>query len=380
MFQAFMAAYPWDLWDEGVDDVLGRLQGEVGVTGLSVWAVVPSLTQLRVRDAKPRVFRTRGGVCFQPVEGRYGSTRCKPVVADWLRGRDVLARIAERCSQREMSFRLLVSASAAGRAARQRPQFACKNALDDASTVSLCLANADVQAYLEGLTADLSEQYQPAGVLLADYVCAWGDAYVEPLRVGGTPLSDALRALLSICFCESCLQKAGAAGVDTRSALEVVRSAIMRHLDGPASDGRGDHAPAAEQEPLAAYLRWRGEELSALLRRFATLGGSELVLRTEPTPPSSIQHAVLVSAIPDTVSVQFASTDALEAGVGLSAKGVEWYAPETLMREADGSGLVSLTARAVELGYKRIEFGNYGHLPADALAAVSRAVRYARRS
>ena len=42
MFQATMRVYLWDLVDEGIDDVLDRLKGEAGITGICGAAGVPA--------------------------------------------------------------------------------------------------------------------------------------------------------------------------------------------------------------------------------------------------------------------------------------------------------------------------------------------------
>ncbi|MGB2985153.1 MAG: hypothetical protein WBE26_04665, partial [Phycisphaerae bacterium] len=120
--QVFLTAYPWDLLDEDLGTVLDRLHGEIGVTGVSVWVSSPALTQLRVRDVEPRVFRTRGGLFFHPDEQRYVATRCKPVVSSRHKTRNPLARIADACAERALELRVIVSAAATGRLAQRYPE------------------------------------------------------------------------------------------------------------------------------------------------------------------------------------------------------------------------------------------------------------------
>ena len=127
MLKAFLTAYPWDLIDEGVDAVLDRLHGEVGISGVSVWVASPPVVQLRVRDVGPRVVRSRGGLFFHPDEQPYAATRCKPIVSGWVKGRHPLTRIAEACAERAMDLRVIVSAAMTGRLAQRHAEMACKN-------------------------------------------------------------------------------------------------------------------------------------------------------------------------------------------------------------------------------------------------------------
>ena len=61
MLRAFMAVYPWDLADEGLEGVLDRLRGEVGLTGLSLWVGAPAGTRGLHASADPRRRHDRFG-------------------------------------------------------------------------------------------------------------------------------------------------------------------------------------------------------------------------------------------------------------------------------------------------------------------------------
>mgnify|MGYP005863561923 CR=1 FL=1 len=85
-FEINLWCYPWDLVDEGIDRVLDRLQGEAGVTGVSVATHYHAVDQLRPHGSvAPRRFRSAGGAQFQPEAAAYAATRYRPVVAQWLR-------------------------------------------------------------------------------------------------------------------------------------------------------------------------------------------------------------------------------------------------------------------------------------------------------
>ena len=47
MFQTLVSCYLWDLVDEGIEEVLDRLQGEAGATGVGVGVCCPRTAVLR---------------------------------------------------------------------------------------------------------------------------------------------------------------------------------------------------------------------------------------------------------------------------------------------------------------------------------------------
>ena len=115
MLKSYIVVYPWDLLDEGIDVVLDRLQGEVGVDGVSLWIATRAVTQLRVRRVEPRCFRTRGGVFFQPSDECYAASQIKPPVSSWMQDRDPLAFVAKACVDRGLKLRVKLSAACTGR-------------------------------------------------------------------------------------------------------------------------------------------------------------------------------------------------------------------------------------------------------------------------
>ncbi len=378
MLRAFLSAYPWDLIDEGVGAVLDRLYGEVGATGVSLWVAPPPLVQLRVRDVQPRVFRTRGGLFFHPDERHYCGTRCKPIVSGWVKTRNPLTRIAEACTESGMELRVIVSAAMTGRLAQRHSEMSCKNAFAAESQVSLCLANPDVQAYLCGLVTDLSSNYSLSGVTVTDFVIAWAEVYAGGLRAG-MPLGEVEASLLSTCFCESCHQRATAAGVDVAMAQRSVQVILQRSMHaGVATDRRLD-AIVADNEPLAAYYRWRTGELSSLLARLAKACRCELLLDRTLDGPAGEQHAGLDLSVPAAVIYRLHHPEELASAFCPAARRSEFRLPEVFVIGSHAPDLVRTLSQAVELGFAGVVIDNYGLLPDSALTPIKQAIRFAKR-
>lgn len=379
MLRVFLTTYPWDLVDEDVGGFLDRLRGEVGVTGVSVWATTSQLVQLRARDVRPRIFRTRGGLFFHPDETRYAGTRCKPIVSTWVKGKCPLKRISQACTDRGMELRVILSAANTGRSAQRHVEMACKNAFGDASHMGLCLANPDVQAYLCGLVSDLSSNYEPAGVTIADFVIACGEVFEPGLRTA-RPLGETELSLLSTCFCESCHQRAAAAGVDVAMARRSVQASLNKSFDsGEAVEGAVD-AILADNTPLGDYCRWRTDELNSLLRRLVDACQGELLLDTRPNGCQRRQHADLDLNVPTAVITQIEQPDQLSLALCPGARRSELRLPEVFATGGHGPQLVSTLSKAAELGFAAAEIGNCSLLPDSALAPLKQAIRFARRS
>lgn len=379
MLRTFLTTHPWDLVDEDVGGVLDRLRGEVGVTGVSVWVTTSPLVQLRVRDVSPRIFRTRGGLFFHPDEQRYAATRCKPIVSTWVKEKRPLKRISQACADRGMELRVILSAAMTGRLAERHTEMACKNVFGDASHIGLCLANPDVQAYLCALVSDLSSNYEPAGVTIADFLIAWGEVFGPNLRTA-TPLGETELSLLSTCFCESCHQRAGGGGVDVAMARRSVQTILEKSFDsGEAVEGVLDTI-LSDNPPLGDYCRWRTDELNSLLGRLVETCQSELFLDTRPDGSQRRQHADLDLNVPAAVITQIEQPDQLSLALCPGARRSELRLPETFATGRHGPQLVSTLSKAAELGFTVVEIGNYSLLPDSALTPLKQAIRFARRS
>jgi hypothetical protein len=382
-FAAFVSAYPWDLIDEGVDAVLDRLHGEVGVTGLALWAGTGPVMQLRTLAVEPRVFRTRGGLFFPPSKTHYEATRCKPVLSTWVKGRNPLSRISQGCTRRGLDLRLIVSAAGAGGLAKRHPEMACKNLFGGESQRSVCLSNPDVQAYLCSLAADLSSNYDPRGLAFTEFALGGSEPWTTCLKPGG-PLGDTERSLLSICFCESCHQKASIAGVDVAAASRSAAAVVQKGLDVGSPTDIGVDALLAESVSLGAYLQWQGDELSALLRRakdactcelLLDRSSSSLGLHTEgPSVPGAIDWS-----IPDAAVTRLDDPTELPSARCSGAARNELRLPERFVTDQDGRELVSTLGKAAQLGFAGVQIDNYGLLPRKALTPIKQAIRFARR-
>lgn len=397
MFDALMTVTPWDLIDQGVDEALDRLQGDVGVNGLSIRAASGPRFALRALPVTDRVSISRGGVAFVPEEGRYTITRCKPIASSRCKGRNPLGDIVEACAGRALAVRAEVSAAGAGRMVHKYPAAAAKNAFGAESGVGMCLANPDVQAYLCGLVGDLSGNYGIDAIVVTQFMIAWLDAF-DPALTCGIKLDRADRMLLSLCFCESCRQKSAKAGVAVEDAASTVRAILQGRLAGTGSEMR----PATlliDNQALSNFVRWRGSELQTLLTQLKAAGSCALLVDLDSSFADGVVQTAdewsaadgvlvgldaaenVVRQLPPGADSGSLFTSGSPTGVRPSAeRRTELRVPVEYWHRRGGSDLVSALSSAVDAGVTTTTFDEYGLLSEAAFTSIKQAVRFAKRS
>ena len=379
MFQSSIVAFPWDLVDEGLDAALDLLQGEIGVTSVSVWTSTPPLGQMRARPLSPRCFRTDGGLCFQPEAALYEDSRCKPPTADWIKSRNPLTRISEGCQKREFGFRANVSLTRVGRLAERQPEVACKNVFGTASQRAVCLSNPDVQALLAALVRDLTSNYAVTAVVLADLDVAWDEAQELQLPVQCEEVG-LLRRLLSLCFCESCRQCASASGLDAAAAQRVIEGMIDDILNGTGERFFSLDDAIAAQPILSELLGRYSAERSNLIARIVNASRCDVYMLHDE---SGLWESDAMATTAPVGTGRITRVNRIESGAELSPPiggQHELRIPLAAVGRDDGAALVHALSAAVDAGYAGVELDHFGAIAPSREASVRQAVRIARRS
>ncbi|MCK4660681.1 MAG: hypothetical protein KAV82_14260 [Phycisphaerae bacterium] len=384
MFQANMVAHLWDLVDEGLESALDLLQGRIGLTGLCTPVTSGALEHLRYAGGvSPRIFRTRGGVFFQPDKTLYENTRCKPLLCEWLKTRNWLDKLSEQCRARGFGLRAVIECTNIGRIAAHDPHFARKNVFGDVSLSRICPANADVAEFIRSLAVDVCSNYAIEAVELVglDAMPSMIDDPYHTLGLGGWQL-------LALCFCESCRQSAVAAGVDVESAA---RSATVR-LETVFSTGQPIEQPlvslVADDPPLAAFIAWYRDRITGLLHGVRDSCGGRVVSHTRAmrsedelaAGPGYIRgvHAVVC----DYVGWEIAPLERLIERMRDVLDTQQVLEVQLLAHSPaadDDQALVRNLTRMAELGITSANLDHYGCLPRARLDTVKQAIRFARR-
>lgn len=386
--QFYMYCFPWDLEDEGLEESIGRLAGEIGVDGINVAATTSEILHYRPRKPlEKRVFKTEAGAHFQPDKKFYSSCRIKPHPAAWMKSRNALERIVKVCEKEKLKVRASINCCV-GRAMVERYPFAaCVNAFGTSGETVLCPTHPEVREYLASLVEDLSSNYGLNTVELTDlrresFFSDFGDCDV--LRPAVT---EAEEEILGWCFCSACRQNASSHGANTDMALQLARARLEQWLDDPA-DHPIDRQELIEKEP--GLVEYQQSQLRGILDVFPQLKKQthcDLTLQFEYGRPISLA-AIVNGQLKDHLDrVNIYSFSLEERSSGNLLEGVSGIDPQRLevIIYAGPSGtnaaatLVSATHRMVQHAYHAISFSNYGYATQSMLDAIRQAIRFARR-
>ncbi|MBP7937921.1 MAG: hypothetical protein KA354_25070 [Phycisphaerae bacterium] len=387
MFRTNLWCYLWDLVDEGIGDVLDRLKGEAGATGISVAVNYHSADQLRPHGpVESRRFRSAGGAQFQPNAAHYASTRMRPVPADWLRKGNPLAAVGEACVKRGMSLRGWLVGTHGSVVVGRYPGCAVKGAFGQLSPNWLCPVNLDVREYLRGMIEDLTHNYPFETIELerATFPADLHTHFHDKMGVDFGLAGDWLRGL---CLCESCRQGCSRDGLDAARIVALVEGYLGRVLIGDEPIGQGIEELVDAEPLLEDFAAWRCGQITSLIKLLKTSCRSRLVMHRSGDRFWSAADFAAIAPHCDALLPIFYDADLEVLNKLVQAAVEEGGSPERVELGLSActppcSGpdlLVAAVKRAVELGVRSVNIYNYGLIPLSRLEWIHQATRYARR-
>jgi hypothetical protein len=286
MMNVTASAYPWDLANLGIDRVLDDLV-EKGIGGIDLSANYHPIDALTPRGGARLFTSPRGAIHFPARAERYGRIRpslsAPEVCAAWP---EVTAKAADRdidiAAWTITLFQPWIR-DAHLDCARRLPS-------GDPSGSGVCPANADVQEFFTALCADMVDQFGIRNVILESIQPLGYD--VDWLRARAlVDVSRLANELLMLCFCDTCVARGNAAGLDVAALRQRVQDTIATELDG---DVATDPADLAGDEELQAFLSQHEQAGIELVRAAAAgLAGTPATIASSiRTPFSSMRRGV----------------------------------------------------------------------------------------
>ncbi|HKZ27680.1 MAG TPA: hypothetical protein VJ086_07295 [Rubrobacteraceae bacterium] len=401
-----MLAFATDLYDEGLDTVLGNVQERARVDGLTMAVAYHDARDLFPHNPAHKVRYLEGGaVFFRPDESRYEGLRLQPRVAGLVRTSDPLGDLCAAASERGMQVNAWAVFLHNDRLGFTHPECATQNEFGDRYLTDLCPSNPEVRAYACALASDIA-RYE-VSTILAESLHFHGlthgyhhERYFEELGTIGT-------YLLGLCFCIHCLEAARRTGVDAEMVHRSVRDELEhRFANGGSSGGSEeltrDHLASFGGEQLLGYLDARRETVTSLTAEvsaaagagtsvaFLDLSGAEKGFATgHPTgdaaPTIAWQMGTDVTALaevcdtveatgyaadPDRLSLDLDAYRLLLADASRLGLVLRPMPPDC--RSADN--LVAKVALARERGLKRLDFYHYGFCRLRSLDWIQRSL------
>lgn len=270
--------YPWDLADEGMDEVLNRLTGH-GINGLNISTIYHSGMFLMPHNPRRKlIFPEPGALYIEPDRRWHGKIKIKPPISP-ISPRAFWDRLREKTAARKMSLTSWTITLHGSSIGTRYPETNVLNAFGDANLTIPCAANDDVREYVVALVADLADNYAFDNILLESLECM-------PFRHGyhheviGIPLTPGIEFLLSLSFSEAMVAKAKTAGIDVERVREFVKTVCENHFDRPygAPDMGWEELRQAAGGELGKFLDFRKSLLTSLIEEisYAVKGKSRL--------------------------------------------------------------------------------------------------------
>ncbi len=259
--------YPWDLIDEGIPQVLDRLQ-DSNIDGINVAVNYHTGRFFLPHNPKRKLYYPEpGALYFEPDETWYEKSKIKPPVSK-LASREFFKRLRDETARRGMrltAWSLGLHNSFIG---SNYPHTAVVNVFGDLDQTSLCPANEDVRKLFIDMYTDISENYEFDHILIESME-------FMPFRHGyhheviGVPVSATEDFFMSLSFSPDLCQKAREAGIDIDAIKIFARGLLEDGFADPFAPKRElnwGEIESAVGGQMKSFLDLREELVGSLLK------------------------------------------------------------------------------------------------------------------
>ena len=254
-------AYPWDLLDEDVKSVADRLT-EMGVHEVNLATNYHSVQPFLPHNPERKTFFARASSYFHPDESHYG--RLSPVPNEEMGDADWLGMIDDALADTGITLNSWTIGCHNSRLGMANPDLTLESPYGDSLAFGLCPSQPEVQEFLRGLLADLSERASFERIELETFDYFYGTGFGWHHDKYHVDLGTLGEFLFGLCFCEECRDRAAGRGID----VEQARASARAGIDGVIHDGLSpETSPAGwlrSHPELAAYVDVRTETLTDL--------------------------------------------------------------------------------------------------------------------
>lgn len=382
--------YPWDVADQGVPAILDEIRS-LGLNTISLATSYHAgrFVQPRGKQRKS-YFPEDGTVYFRPSSPIWDDALIQPKMArqveedgDMLRA---LVDARETSGVRTSCWTVCLHNTRLG---MLHPGHVARNAFGDPSFFSLCPSSPEARAYACRLVKDISQNYRPDMIELEtpSFMGFTHGYHHEKDGVSLTPEED---FFLSICFCDHCLKRAAADGVDGEAARRWVERAMIEALDRERPQRTFENFPADGIEAFAsiaelhAFLRWRETVVTSLvgeIRDGAHPDTMIIAVSDASTWYAALNLPAVAEVCDGLLFCLYGEPVATVAGLGhfrrtigpgkFLGAGFRLFHPELSGPEE----LAEVSRAAIKAGADGINYYNYGLVPAKRLAWIGHATR-----
>lgn len=256
---AGLYAFPSDLADEGVGPVL-RACTELGTDTL-VLAVAYHQARDLVPHAgdKPRIRYRKDSIFLQPTPELWSGVRLRPALgpADEVAAVDALLAAQHRPTVE--AWTVFCHNTGLG---EQHPEAASVTCFGDRILSNLCPSQPDVVAYARALAGEAASRGLD---VVAEALSAQTFGHGHHHERSFISLDDLDQALLGLCFCTRCTDRAAGAGADPERLADAARRRLQRAFAGePGGPASPDALAAAVGADVLTLLAARQDSVTEL--------------------------------------------------------------------------------------------------------------------
>lgn len=229
--EALIWIYPWDLQDEGISEVLDRLQDN-GITGVNVAGLYHSGRFFLPHNPNRKVyFPESGALYFEPDPQWYGKLKIKPPISQFA-SNSFWNELREETLKRNMSLTCWMLGLHNSKIGFEHPEVSVVNAFGERVSVALCPSHPDVQDLMLAVVEDLTNNFQFDRILIEslEYMPFRHDYHHEVI---GIPLTPAIEFLMSLSFNEYLVRDARNQGIDINQVKLFVRETCEKQFENP---------------------------------------------------------------------------------------------------------------------------------------------------
>lgn len=360
-------AYPWDLLDEGVQNVTDDLR-DIGITEINLATNYHTVQGFLPHNPKRRTFFSEASAFFQPSD-EYGEIR--PVTNEemgdscWLS--EVVAELPPDFNL--TSWTIGCHNSTLG---SLHPDATLETPFGDDLRFGLCPSNPKVQQYLKVLVSDLDSRNVFDRIELESFDYFHGRGFGWHHDKFHTTLGKLGEFLFGLCCCEHCRNKAEAAGINAEKVASTCRKTIDELAEGKLSTDVSPETWLDAHPDVNAYVEQRTQTLTDLIAQLAELTEANIGYYPLLDPEDAWMHGADLSKIADKVDyikvISYKSNPnearrAVQSGRLLSGEPVHAGVLPGDPHVHDQKTLAEIVDAIASQDAERISFYNYGLLP-----------------
>lgn len=217
-------SYAWDLAECGIGAAVDEFLG-LGLDTVTLAGSYHAGKFLRPHGKAGKVYFPEDGTTYFTTEpSRYGAIKPRP--NSLLAGQDVLGGLLDDGRMAVNVWLVLLHNTALGMA---HPDSVVRNAFGDPYFYNLCPSAPEARAYALGLARDVTERYPIAGISMeAPGFTPYAHGFHHEFALLRS--NPWLENLLGLCFCDHCVSRAEASGVEARRLKSQVAADIDAYL------------------------------------------------------------------------------------------------------------------------------------------------------